>query len=135
VIELTQWSRAHAWKGDRQGVIDGYGYGYGSSPNAHPVAQMRGDCQYRTEFTRSLHDFPRGRCRAAQLHDADSEAAVADLWDYPQDAYGRLFTSARRVDWLDFLTQHLARRCLAPLRGPAPELGQRAEQAAVGCHR
>ena len=104
VVELKQWSRAHAWEGDRNLVVVD---GYGSGPYTHPVSQVRGYCEYLVQFTRSLHESPEVVVGAAYLHNADSEAAVADLWDYPQDAYGRLFTGARRGDWLDFLAEHL----------------------------
>lgn len=93
--------------GDRELVVVD---GYGSSPHLHPVTQVRGYCVYLTEFTRWLHDQTHAVVGAASLHNAVSGAAVADLRDHPQDAYGRLFTGARRGDWLAFLAEHLVWR-------------------------
>lgn len=104
VVELKQWSSARSWEGDPQLVVTD---GYGSQPQTHPVAQVRGYCQYLTQFTRGLHDQPEAVVGAGYLHNATIKSAVEDLWDYPQDALGRLFTSARRSDWLRFLSEHL----------------------------
>ena len=105
VVELKQWSSATSWEEDPQLVLV---EGYGHHPQVHPVAQVRGYCQYLTDFTRSLYDRPESVVGAAYLHNALSELAVSDLLDYPQDRQGRLFTGARRGDWLTFLAEHLA---------------------------
>lgn len=105
VVELKQWSSATSWEEDPQLVLV---EGYGHHPQVHPVAQVRGYCQYLTDFTRSLHDRPESVVGAAYLHNALSELVVSDLLDYPQDSQGRLFTGARRGDWLKFLAEHLA---------------------------
>ncbi|MFP5218386.1 MAG: DNA/RNA helicase domain-containing protein [Actinomycetes bacterium] len=103
VIELKQWTAAHAYEGEAALVnVPSYG-----QPVLHPVAQVRGYCQYLVDFTKSLHDVPDAVTGAAYLHNATDDGAVADLRDYPQDRYGRLFTGAGRAQWLDFLRQQL----------------------------
>ena len=103
VVELKQWSAAAAYEGDSSLVsISSYG-----RPVLHPVAQVRGYCQYLVEFSRVLHDVPQSVVGAAYLHNATDDDAVRALRDYPQDRLGRLFTAAGRSAWLDFLAEHL----------------------------
>ena len=104
VVELKQWSAAAAWEGDPQLVTV---EGYGRRPHVHPVAQVRGYCEYLIEFTRSLHDRPEAVVGAAYLHNANDASRVQELRDYPQDHRGRLFVGAERGEWLRFLTDHL----------------------------
>jgi hypothetical protein len=104
VIELKQWSRAAAWEDDRELVlIDGYP----NAPRLHPVAQVRGYCDYLADFSKFLDGQPEALAGAAYLHNAVSETDVRDLYDYPQDARGRLFTGARRADFIEFLQDRL----------------------------
>lgn len=104
VVELKQWSRATAWEDDPNLVtVDGSPGG----PKLHPVLQVRGYCDYLVDFTRSLHDQSHQVAGAAYLHNATSEDDVRDLYDLPADPHGRLFTAARRQQWLEFLTQRL----------------------------
>lgn len=104
VIELKQWSSAQRWEDDAELVlIDGYP----RDPRLHPVAQVRGYCSYLADFTKALHDLDDPLAGAAYLHNATNENAVADLYDYPQDAYGRLFIGARRGDFVGFLRDRL----------------------------
>ena len=104
VVELKQWSAAAAWEGDPQLVrVDGYG----QRPHLHPVVQVRGYCEYLTEFTRSLHDRPGAVVGAAYLHNAMDVSRVQDLRDHPQDQRGRLFLGAERSGWLRFLLEQL----------------------------
>lgn len=104
VLELKQWSRAHAYDGDPELVlVDGMPHG----PQLHPVAQVRGYCSYLTDFTRALHDLDDAVAGAAYLHNATTDASVAALYDYPQDAMGRFFTAARRSDFVEFLRERL----------------------------
>src|SRR5664279_6580441 len=63
--------------------------------------------RYIADFTKTLHDLDDALAGAAYLHNATQPAAVIDLYDYPQDTYGRLFTGARRGDFLDFLVNRL----------------------------
>lgn len=67
VVELKQWSKATAWEGDSHLVVVD---GYGARPHVHPVAQVRGYCQYLLEFTTALHDNPAAVVGAAYLHNA-----------------------------------------------------------------
>jgi DUF2075 family protein len=104
VIELKQWTQAEPWEGDPELVtVEGTRGG----PRLHPVAQVRGYCNYLVDFTRSLQDAGDAVAGAAYLHNADNESDVRSLHDYPQDGFGRLFTGARRADWLDYLRSRL----------------------------
>ncbi|GAB2638830.1 DNA/RNA helicase domain-containing protein [Kribbella swartbergensis] len=104
VVELKQWSRATAWEDDRELVlIDGYP----NAPRLHPVAQVRGYCDYLADFSKFLEGQTDALAGAAYLHNAVSEAEVRDLYDYPQDARGRLFTGARRGEFIEFLQDRL----------------------------
>ncbi|MFG1910691.1 DNA/RNA helicase domain-containing protein [Kribbella sp. NPDC048928] len=104
VVELKQWSRAAAWEDDRELVlIDGYS----DAPRLHPVAQVRGYCDYLADFTKFLDGQSDAVAGAAYLHNAMAEADVRDLYDYPQDSRGQLFTGARRHDFIEFLRSRL----------------------------
>jgi hypothetical protein len=104
VIELKQWSHAEPWEGDPQLVtVDGAPGG----PRLHPVAQVRGYCDYLVDFTKCLHNAEDAVAGAAYLHNVTDEGAVRRLYDYPQDDRGRLFTGTRRAEWLSFLTSRL----------------------------
>lgn len=104
VIELKQWSRAAAWEENRELVlIDGFP----NDPRLHPVAQVRGYCDYLADFTKVLDGQDDAVVGAAYLHNAFTETAVADLTGYPQDERGRLFIGARRSEFTDFLRERL----------------------------
>ncbi|WP_206685991.1 DUF2075 domain-containing protein [Kribbella qitaiheensis] len=104
VIELKQWSRAAAWQDDRELVlIDGYP----NAPRLHPVAQVRGYCDYLADFTKSLDGQDDALAGAAYLHNAMSESAVHDLYEYPQDQRGRLFIGGQRAEFTEFLLERL----------------------------
>lgn len=104
VVELKQWSRAAAWDEDRELVlIDGYP----NAPRLHPVAQVRGYCEYLADFAKFLDGQPDAVAGAAYLHNAMAEADVRDLYDYPQDSKGQLFTGARRGEFIEFLRDRL----------------------------
>jgi hypothetical protein len=104
VVELKQWSRAAAWDEDRELVlIDGYP----NAPRLHPVAQVRGYCEYLADFAKFLDGQPDAVAGAAYLHNAMAEADVRDLYDYPQDSKGHLFTGARRGEFIEFLRDRL----------------------------
>jgi uncharacterized protein len=105
VIELKQWSAARAWDGDPELVlVDGYGH----DPRLHPVAQVRGYCSYLLDFTRALDGDADAVAGVAYLHNATRATAVADLFTYPQDHHGRLFTGADRGAFADFLRDRLS---------------------------
>lgn len=102
-VELKQWSSAHSFDGAADLVIvDGAPHG----PKLHPVAQVRGYCDYAVGFVKSLHDHSDSVAGVAYLHNA-TDLAVADLLDYPQDAHGRMFTGQRRGDFVSFLRERL----------------------------
>ncbi len=104
VVELKQWSRAAPWEDDPQLVIVD---GYGARPHLHPVAQVRGYCQYLQDFTASLHDEQQVVAGVAYLHNATDPLAVDGLRDYPRDELGQLFFAADRDAWLDYLRARL----------------------------
>jgi hypothetical protein len=62
-------------------VIDGYP----NAPRLHPVAQVRGHCDYLADFAKVLDGYEDALAGEAYLHNATSPAAAQDLYDYPQD--------------------------------------------------
>ena len=90
------------WEGDSELVlIDGSPH----SPRLHPVAQVRGYCGYLEDFLKAFEGQPDVIAGAAYLHNAVSEAAVDRSTRLPQDRRGRLFTGARRGEFLEFLQE------------------------------
>jgi len=79
--------------------------GYSRDPRLHPVAQVQGYCSYLLDFTATLHGQDDTVAGAAYLHNALDEHNIEGLFRYPQDQYGRLFTGARRDDFLSFLQE------------------------------
>jgi hypothetical protein len=71
------------------------------------VAQVRGYCDYLADFAKTLHENDDAIAGAAYLHNAMADTNVQDLYDYPQDLRGRLFTGARRADFVTFLRERL----------------------------
>lgn len=104
VVELKQWSRATTFEDDPH-LVDVAGMPGG--PKLHPVAQVRGYCEYLADFLVALADQPDGLAGAAYLHNAHDPLAVGDLEAYPMDTRGQLFTGADRGAWLDFLRSRL----------------------------
>ncbi|WP_427885456.1 DNA/RNA helicase domain-containing protein [Kribbella sp. GL6] len=104
VVELKQWSRATAWEDDRELVLI---EGYPNAPRLNPIAQVRGYCEYLVDFAKFLDGQSEAVAGAAYLHNAMTEADVRDLYDYPQDHQGRLFTGARRDEFINFLRSRL----------------------------
>jgi hypothetical protein len=104
IVELKQWSEAHAWEGDPN-LVEVPGVHGG--PRPHPVRQVRGYCEYLIDFARSLQDRPDAVAGVAYLHNATQPDKVADLYNYPIDKHGRLFTAATRGAFLDFLRERL----------------------------
>jgi uncharacterized protein len=105
VIELKQWSAATPWDGDPELVLVD---GFGGTPHLHPVAQVRGYCEYLVDFARTLAGDPEVVAGAAYLHNASQWSAIAGLEHYPQDTHGRLFAAATRSEFVQFLVDHLA---------------------------
>jgi len=104
VIELKQWSSAEPFEDNPELVLI---EGYPRDPRLHPVAQVRGYCDYLIDFTKSLEDLVDSVAGVAYLHNATREDAVATLRDYPQDTHGRLFTGATRSEFMAFLRERL----------------------------
>ncbi len=104
VIELKQWTSAHRWEDDDNlVVVDGMPGG----PKLHPARQVRGYCEYLTDFTRALSDDDLV-AGAAYLHNVIDTTQVQDLFQVPLDREGQLFTGADRGKFLSFLRSRLA---------------------------
>ncbi len=103
VVELKQWSSAELFDSSGELVTVP---GAPGGPRQHPVRQVRGYCEYITDFTRSLHHEKDPLAGAAYLHNAGSDLQQA-LGGYPQTGTGRLFTGADRGAFVDFLRSRL----------------------------
>src|SRR6478752_5835217 len=104
VVELKQWSGVAPWE-DAPDLVSVPGAPGG--PRLHPVVQVRRYCEYLVDFVKVLHDLPGSVAGAAYLHNADLAVETA-LSGQPQDVRGRVFTSAGRDRFLQFLQQRLA---------------------------
>ena len=104
VVELKQWSAVAPWE-DAPDLVSVPGAPGG--PRLHPVVQVRRYCEYLVDFVKVLHDLPDSVAGAAYLHNADLAVETA-LSGQPQDVRGRVFTSAGRDRFLQFLQQRLA---------------------------
>lgn len=126
VLELKQWSRADLFEGEPELVLQP---SYGPRPVLHPVAQVRGYCEYLLDFVNVLHGTSDVLAGAAYLHNAIDDG-VAALRGYPQDELGRLFTGRDRGDFLSYLQSRLspanasvyADRFLRSLHSPSKQL-------------
>lgn len=104
VLELKQWTQAELFEGDPELVFQPT---YGRRPILHPVAQVRAYGEYLLDFVAALHGTTDVLAGAAYLHNA-SHSQVGELYNYPQDELGRLFTQQSRGEFLDFLRSRLA---------------------------
>ena len=101
VVELKQWSRAHLLDdADDLCVLEGMG------TRLHPVEQVRHYCTHLRDFVAALSDEHTGIAGVAYLHNA-TDLDLADLWSYPQDQQGRMFTGQRRSEFVSYLQEHL----------------------------
>lgn len=105
VVELKQWSAARRFE-DNPELVEVAGMPGG--PRLHPVAQVKGYCDYLSDFARAVVDQPDALAGLAYLHNATDPSAVAELRAYPGGITGRLFTAADRGDMIDFLRTRLA---------------------------
>lgn len=105
VVELKQWSSARRFEGSTD-LVDVPGMPGG--PKLHPAAQVKGYCDYLTDFARSLADQPDSIAGMAYLHNATDPASIADLRLFPVSTTGRLFTAADREDMFCFLKERLS---------------------------
>ncbi|TWH16647.1 hypothetical protein L618_002200000570 [Rhodococcus rhodochrous J45] len=105
VVELKQWTAAYRYE-DNPELVEVPGMP--GAPKLHPVAQVRGYCEYISDFARAVSDQPDALAGIAYLHNATDPGTVADLRAYPAGVTGRLFTAADRGDMHDFLHTRLA---------------------------
>lgn len=103
LVELKQWSRASVFEDEPELVtVDAYG----PRPVLHPVEQVRGYCEYLTDFMPVLADALDPVAGVAYLHNA-SERGVAELRSLPESTFGRLYTGDRRGELQEFLRSRL----------------------------
>lgn len=105
VVELKQWSSAYRYE-DNPDLVEVPGMPGG--PKLHPVAQVKGYCDYLADFAKSIADQPDALAGMAYLHNASDPATVSDLRTFPTCVTGRLFTAADRADMIAFLRTRLA---------------------------
>ncbi|MFZ2177434.1 MAG: DUF2075 domain-containing protein [Rhodococcus sp. (in: high G+C Gram-positive bacteria)] len=105
VVELKQWSAATHFE-DSAELVEVPGMPGG--PKLHPVAQVKGYCDYLADFAKALADQPDALAGIAYLHNATDAGAVADLRAFPASTTARLFTAADRGDMLTFLKSRLS---------------------------
>lgn len=103
VIELKQWSHAYPVEGTED-VILAEGL---DRKLLHPVAQVRGYCEYMTDLIATFGGESDLIAGAAYLHNA-TDNDVAGLFAMPPNEQGQLFTKSRRTEFLDFLKARLA---------------------------
>jgi len=105
VVELKQWSAAHRYE-DSVELVDVPGMPGG--PKLHPVAQVKGYCDYLSDFAKALANQPDALAGIAYLHNATDPGAVADLRAFPVSTTARLYTAADRGDMVEFLKTRLS---------------------------
>lgn len=102
LVELKQWSSAHLLDDSETiCVLDGRG------ERLHPAEQVRRYCDYLDDFAATLSATPSAVSGVAYLHNA-KDGDIGSLWQLPQDERGRMFTSERRGEFLNYLQQRLA---------------------------
>ncbi len=104
VVEMKQWSRAHRYE-DSDVLVTVPSYG--SRPVSHPLDQVRGYCEYLTDFTATLSELHREVAGVAYLHNARDEG-VRDLLSGGFDPSVRLFTGQHRGDLAAFIQSFFA---------------------------
>jgi len=103
LVELKQWSEAELFEGEPELVrIDAYG----KRPVLHPVAQVRGYCEYLVDFMPALADVPERVSGVAYLHNA-TEHGISDLRAMGESSFGSLYTAERRADFHSYLRGRL----------------------------
>ncbi len=105
VVELKQWSSAYRFE-DSPELVEVPGVPGG--PALHPVAQVKGYCDYLGDFAKAVADQPDALAGMAYLHNATDPSSVADLRSFPTSVTGRLFTAADRDDMALFLRSRLS---------------------------
>ncbi|MEU0544739.1 DUF2075 domain-containing protein [Nocardia sp. NPDC005978] len=101
LVELKQWSKAELLAAD---VVSIATY---SNPVLHPVAQVRGYCQYLVDSTPALAELPTQSVHGiAYLHNATS-ADIPSLMKYRPDRFGRMFTEDLKSEMVEHLRSTL----------------------------
>lgn len=104
VVELKQWSQAHADPDDHELVqVDAFG----SRPLLHPGRQVQNYVDYMLDFVRALEGHEEWMAGAAYLHNASNDG-VASLRVRPETSSSRLFTGDDRGRWLEYLSTTFA---------------------------
>jgi hypothetical protein len=102
VVEFKQWSQATVLDGTPDVcIVEGYG-----GERLHPAEQVRRYCGHLADFVASLADHQEALGGVAYLHNA-TDHGVADLFELPEDDWGRLFTGWRRAEFLLYLQSRL----------------------------
>lgn len=107
VVELKQWGEAERFEDSDTLVTVA---SYGSRPVLHPLEQVRGYCDYLSDFVVTLGEHAHELAGTAYLHNA-TRLGAADLLDMGRpdpERPGRLFTGQDRGDFVDFLRSRLA---------------------------
>jgi hypothetical protein len=103
VVELKQWSGASAYDGSPELVAVEHTPG----PRLHPGLQVRGYCEYLTDFLGIAAAAPDLIHGTAYLHNA-TDQDVSDLFALPATEQSQLFTGQRRGQFLDYLRSRLS---------------------------
>lgn len=102
VVELKQWTKASMVAGTDDVVnLDGVG------ERLHPVDQVEKYCTHIADFMATLNGSTQQLAGVAYLHNATDDD-IRTLWNRPQSTTGRMFTSQRRGEFVDFLRSRLA---------------------------
>jgi uncharacterized protein len=104
VVELKQWSQAYRFE-DSEVLVTVPSYG--RHPVSHPLDQVRGYCEYLTDFTATLSELRREVAGVAYLHNARDDG-VRDILRGQFDSQVRLFTGQRRGELSAFLSSFFA---------------------------
>lgn len=107
VVELKQWTAAYSFENSPE-LLEVPGMPGG--PKLNPILQVRGYCEYISDFARVLQDQPDALAGAAYLHNANDPALLVDLKGVPTTTTGRLFTGADRGKFHDFLRSRLSEK-------------------------
>jgi DUF2075 family protein len=103
VVELKQWSDAEILEGtDDLCVVAGSG-----GSRLHPGEQVRRYCGHLLDFLGTMADLEDPLAGVAYLHNA-TDHDVAQLFELPEDEFGRLFTGQRRAGFLTYLQSRLS---------------------------
>ncbi len=76
-------------------------------PRLHPVAQVRGYCEYLADFAKFLDGQTDAVAGAAYLHNAIAETDIRDLYDYPQDNQAGFSPAHAASEFIEFLQDRL----------------------------